>query len=197
MIQAEIKNLREIDEYLDTLPEETLGDVKRVFGKYILKAHAIVQRNTKWRLTKRTGALSRSIQTQVSGTSLKDVNASIFSKFKVGGAEVIYAPIHEYGGTINAINKYVRVPGGPYLNIPTASNKTPAGVMILSAREVFMATGYVRRTSTGKYGVFIMNTMMFVLVKRVHIPPRLGMRTAVDRQISPMLRELVDTIGEE
>lgn len=197
-IQVEIKNLREIEEYLDQLPEEAFDDAKRTFAKYILKAQTIVERNTKWRLKKRTGSLSRSIGTQVKGTSLKTLDASIFSRFNVGAAEVVYAPIHEFGGTINAIRAYARVPGGPYLNIPTKANQTPAGVTRLQPREVFFAgLGHIRRTKSGKWGVFIANTMMFVLVKRVHIPPRLGMRTAVDRQVSPLLRELAELIGRD
>ena len=197
-VQYEVRNLREIEEYFARMPEEMFDDAKRLFQVYTLKAYNIVQRNVTWRLQRRSGNLARSIQTSVTGTSLRTLEAGIHSRAAVGSAEVIYAPIHEYGGTIEARNKYVRIPGGPYLNIPTDANRTAAGVQRMSARDVFFRGGYMVRTRTGTWGVFLAGQMMFFLTnQRIHIPPRLGMRTAVDRQIDPLLRDLADMIGEE
>ena len=137
------------------------------------------------------------MRTSVTGTKLSSLRASIYSAANVGGIPVAYAPIHEYGGTIKAIDKYTGVPGGPYLNIPTGSNKTAAGVMKMSAKMVFDDGGYIQKSKAGNWGVFLGSQMMFVLKKQVKIPARLGMADAAESQIPTILSSLQELIGRD
>jgi len=114
----------------------------------------------------------------------------------VAGVPVKYAPLQEFGGIIKAINKYTGVSGGPYLNIPTKSNLTPAGVMKKSAKELFNAGAHIHKSKAGNWGVFIGGSMMMVLKKKVVIPARLGMIDAADDQIPTILSKLIALIGE-
>jgi len=109
---------------------------------------------------------------------------------------LVYTLTQEYGATIKAKKAYRNVPGGPYLNIPTKANKTAAGVTRLTARMVFDRGGYIQRTASKKWGVFLKNQMMFALVKQVDIPPRLGMREAAADEVPTILYKLQQMIGE-
>ena len=193
---VEITGLEEVKTFLSDMPEETFQGAKKVFQKAVIGAANKVKRFDN--LKTRTGALKRSIQQQVSGTTLKDLYASIFSAQGSGSDEVKYAPIQEFGGTVKAIDKYLKVPGGPYLNIPIADNKTPAGVMRESAREVFQSgEGHIRKAKSGKWLVFKGDKLMFVLVKQVTLSPRLGMFDAAEAEIPTLLSGLREMIGEE
>ena len=66
-----------------------------------------------------------------------------------------------------------------------------------SARTVFNEGGYIRKTKSNKWGVFLGNKMMFVLKKEVHIQPKLSMISSSERQIKPLLTSLSKIIGEE
>jgi len=193
---VEIKGLEEVKTYLSQFPDESFKGAKKVFQKAVLGAANKVKQFDK--LKTRTGALKRSIQQSVSGTNLRDLQASIFSAQGSGADEIKYAPIQEFGGVVRAIDKYARVPGGPYLNIPIADNKTPAGVMRESARSVFQSgEGYIRKAKSGKWFVFKGDKLMFVLVKSVTLTPRLGMRDAAEAEIPTLLQGLREVIGEE
>jgi len=193
---VEIKGLEEVKTYLSQFPDESFQGAKKVFQKAVLGAANKVKQFDK--LKTRTGALKRSIQQSVSGTNLRDLQASIFSAQGSGADEVKYAPIQEFGGVVRAIDKYARVPGGPYLNIPIADNKTPAGVMRESAREVFKSgEGYIRKAKSGKWFVFKGDKLMFVLVKSVTLKERLGMMDAAEVEIPTLLQGLREVIGEE
>lgn len=186
-----IENQKAIRDYLDNLPEDTFTKAKAGFQVLALAADTQVKKNTTTKLKRRSGALARSIRTGVKGTNLANLTGSIYALHKFGSATVVYAPIHEYGGTIKAKNAYHSVEGGPFLNIPTDENKTAAGVQRLTARMVFQHGGYI----AGK-GVYLDGVKMFSLVKAVKIPARLGMRDAVDDNIPTLLSTLADQIGE-
>jgi len=195
--KVEVRNLAEVNEYLNAMPEDTFDDAKRVFQTAVLAADRRVKLLFGRRLKSRTGMLRRSLRTNVTGTSLKNLSASFYSVSKVAGKTIAYAPIQEVGGTVKAINKYTGVPGGPYLNIPTSSNQTAAGVMRKSAKMIFDEGGYIQKSKKGNWGVFLGSKMMFVLKKKVHIPPRLSMVVSAERQIPTILSSLRDMIGEE
>ena len=195
--KVEVKNLAEINQYLQQMPENLFDDTKKVFQTAVLKADTKVKSNLTTILKSRTGMLRRSMHTSVKGTTLKTLRASTYSLANVGGTPVVYAPIHEYGGTITAINKYSGVPGGPYLNIPTGSNKTPAGVMKATAKTIFAEGGYIQKSRKGNWGVFLGSKMMFVLKSRVKIPARLGMRDAAEDQIPTILSSLKELAGRD
>lgn len=196
-LKVEVRNLAEVNQYLQQMPENLFDDTKKVFQKAVLKADAKVKSNLTTVLKSRTGMLWRSLHTSVKGTTLKTLRASIYSLANVSGTPVVYAPIHEYGGTITAIDKYTGVPGGPYLNIPTGSNKTPAGIMKKSAKMIFDEGGYIQKSRKGNWGVFLGGRMMFVLKSKVKIPARLGMRKAAEDQIPTILSSLKELVGRD
>jgi len=181
-------NLKEVVDYLKSIPADTFEVSKKEIARALFDADKDIKTNTA--LKKRTGNLFKSIKTKVTGTNLGNLHASI-------STNSIYAPVHEYGDTIRAIDKYRNVPGGPYLNIPTDSNKTPAGVTRLQAREVFNQGGNIAKFRSGKYGVMLNGEVMFTLHKQVTIKKRLHMVESAEDQIPTMLSRIADQIGEE
>lgn len=196
---VKITGADELQRFLQQLPDGMFSATKTAFSRAVINAQnkitSRIQNGSP--LYRRTGNLARSIQFAVEGTELKDLTASVFSASTVGGVPVVYAPIQELGGAVKAKNKYVRVPGGPYLNIPTAENKTASGVQRLSAREVFATGGKIIKSKAGKYVVLGKTQSgfapMFVLAKSVIIPPRLGMVAAANEQVSTLIDDL-DTL---
>jgi len=132
----------------------------------------------------------------VSGTSLASLKASVYSAANVDGQPVRYARIQEFGGTVTAKNAFKRLPGGPYLTIPTDSNKTPAGVMRKDARMLFNAGAHVHKSKAGNWGIFMGSKMMMVLKHQVKIPARFGMIESAEKEIPTVLSSLANIIGE-
>lgn len=191
-LRVDVINLAEVQQYLDELPEDTFNKSKNIFTDAVFVAHGTVAKNLTTKLKIRTGTLARSVRTEVEGTKLKNLRASLYGARDLGGKQLVYTLTQEFGATIKAKRAYKGVPGGPYLNIPIGSNLTPAGVQRLGAREVFNQGGYiVGRT------VMLKGEVMFALVKQVKIPPRLGMRDAVDEQIPTVLSSLQKLLGED
>ena len=190
--QVDEVSKRELNEYLRTFSERQFPEVKTAFQKHAMEAHATVQDNARSKLHHRTGTLARSIKFNVSGANIDSLEASIYTAANVGGAEVVYAPIHEYGGTISAKRAYRKVPGGPYLNIPLPKNLTAAGVQRMTPKMVFDRGGTLIPKNSGfGYNVLLPGVgLMFTLVKKVTIPPRLGMRDAVEEQIPLLIESL-------
>jgi len=187
-----------VPEYFERLPESTYKQAREVFAKSVLAADRKVKRNATDLIKVRTGRLRRSIRHSVSGMDLATLRASVFSGHDGGGKTVIYAPIHEFGGTVKAKNAYLRVPGGPYLNVPIGENLTAAGVMRLSAQMVFAQGGYIWRAKKGKrWLVMLGGEPMFVLIKQTKIKAQLGMRKAADDEVDVILAGLKKVLGEE
>lgn len=183
MASVEIVGLDDVRDLIKGIPKNSFEAAEKSIGKSVLAVHTEVS-SYSGGLNNRTGRLKRSLKTEFKGNDLNDLSGAVFTKTK-------YAPIHEKGGTITAKNAYINVPGGPYLNIPLAANKTPAGVMRRNAGEVFNAGGFMFKSKSGKY--FVANssgTPMFVLVRSVDIPARLGMEKAADDEIPTLLGEL-------
>lgn len=184
-VSVQVNNLAEVTRSLNRVPQMWFDDAKKVFQNATLRASNKTKSNATSILNVRSGHLKQSINQEVRGNNLQTLKASVFSASVVGGMPVKYAPIHEMGGTVTAKDKYMTVPGGPYLNIPTAANRTAAGVTRLQAREVFAMGGYLRGRS-----VWLGDVMMFALVRQVRIPPRLGMQEACNDEIPTILSEL-------
>lgn len=197
MLNVKVKNIAAIKRYLYIMPESMFKSARKVFSTAVFNADKKIKDNATTELKVRTGALRRSIVSMVSGNDLDTLQASVGSASKVGGVELVYAPLHEFGDTIRAKKAYKKVPGGPYLNIPMTANKTPAGVTRLQAREVFNQGGRVIKTKNGKYGVLLDGQMMFILKKEVEIKPRLGMMKAAEDEVPTILSGLVNLIGED
>jgi phage gpG-like protein len=190
MYDVRLEGGDEVQAWLNKLPERMFDSAKVAIGTAVFNTQAEVTKRLQGNpMQSRTGALARSILPEVKGEKLDNLVGRIYSTS-------IYAPIHEFGGPIKPIDKYLGVPGGPYLNIPMPANLTPAGVMRMNAKQVFDLGGYVAKTRTGKYGVFLKDQMMFILSKGVTIKPQLGMIKAAEGQIPVLLTRLNDLLQE-
>lgn len=183
-----------IAEEMRGVPVSLFLETKRVFANATRSAQReVVSGIRSGPLYRRTGALARSIQTEVIGSDIGTLSASLFSANPGGEKAVVYAPIHELGGTVKAKNKYMGVPGGPYLNIPLPANKTAAGVTRRSARTVFASGGTLARAGTRWFVIGKPTTKskrivpMFILVKQVVIPARLGMLSTATSYLPDIL----------
>lgn len=186
MSSVTVKNLGEVQGFLADLPADTFTVAKKEMARTLFEVDTAIKTNG--RLKQRSGQLFKSIQTVVGGSDLRTLKASIFT-------DSVYANIHEHGGEVKAKNAYKGVPGGPYLNIPTKSNKTPAGVTRLQAREVFNRGGYIAKFKSGRYGVMMGGQLMFTLHTSVKIPKRLGMAETSEDAIPTMLSRISAAIG--
>lgn len=180
-----IVGLEEVKELFRRQPEILFAGAKKEYQRAALNVHRVVSDRIRngTPLHSRTGALRRQLNFSVQGTTLETLSSAVWNT-------MIYAPIQETGGTIRAKDKYLRVPGGPYLNIPLAPNKTAAGVTRRQAREVFSAGGFLIRSRSGKWLVMLNGEPQFVLVKQVEIPARLGMFDAADDEVPNLLQRL-------
>ncbi len=197
-----VEGAKEVVKFLDQLPESTYDDARSVFLKRVAKAHAQVQVNLRTVMRVRSGTLARATRFEITGKTLKTLEGSLYvSQAGSGSTELIYARTQEYGspqGGIKAKKAYKRLPGGPYLNIPTKNNKTAAGVTRLSAKQVFQRGGYIKYFIGGTWGVILPGTgVMFTLHKKVEVPARMGMRASMEEQIPQVLEDLKNLIGEE
>lgn len=190
-IQVEVVGLGEVQHWLEQFPEESFQNARDAIHNAMFRAKAKTQKNATTILKVRSGTLRRSINFSTSGKTLSTLMGSFFAANKKGGATLSYAPIQEYGGTIKAKNAYKKVPGGPYLNIPAKDNKTPAGVMRKTARQVFQNGGFIRGRT-----IVLKGKTMFYLVKQVKIRARLGMNKAAEDEIPTLLGDLQKLIGE-
>lgn len=195
--RIESMSLADVRDYILDIPEKSFDDAKMVFKKAVIAADSEIKGRFGSEIQSRTGSLRRSLGTFVDGNQLSNLQASIYAAAYAAGVPLVYTMAQEFGGTIKAIDKYKKVPGGPYLNIPVFSNLTAAGVMRMGAREVFKAGGYIAKFGGRKWGVFLKGKMMFVLRKEVTLKPRLGMIDAAEKQIPTILSSLQNLIGEE
>lgn len=178
--------MEDLERFLGTLPERLHANAKKAYRSAVFGAQRDVTNNLKGTpMQSRTGSLARSILPEVKGSKLSDLSGRIYSTSR-------YAPIHEYGGVVKARDKYLGVPGGPYLNIPQDANKTPAGVMRMGAREVFDQGGYI----AGR-GVYLDGELMFVLVRQVTIKAQLGMRDAAEERVAGLIEELRNIVLDD
>lgn len=151
-VTATVSGYEDIKAALGRFPESSFDRARLSFSKAALAAQKDVIDNLAFgSLNTRTGFLKRSIQTSVRGRSLADLNAALFSAAQVGSTDVVYAPVHEFGAIIRAKKAYAKLPGGPYLNIPLPDNKTPAGVMRKTAKQIFEDGGRTIRSKKGNW----------------------------------------------
>lgn len=190
-IKIGVVGVAEVEDLLTQLPNRTFDATKQAISTSVFNVHRKVSDRVRdgrivegtESLHARTGALRRSLTPRVSGTTFKTLDGRVFTTS-------LYAPTHEFGATIKAKNKYLRVPGGPYLNIPLPKNKTAAGVTRKTARQVFQGGGYIAKGPRRYVVMGSDHTPMFVLVKSVKIKPRLGMRKAADDEVPTLLNNL-------
>ena len=186
----------EVDKLLNDLPEHLFESAKAEIRKAVFGAQRTVKKkfngNPETSLQSRTGDLSRSILTTLTGTTLNNLHAEVFTK-------KIYAPIHEVGGTIKAKKAFSGLPGGPYLAIPSDINKTRAGVTRMSVSDAFNASAFTVPLKAPKARFMILDPdlgPLFWLVKSVDIKARLGMVKAAEDEISTLLSRLDEILLE-
>ena len=193
-ITVDVRGITEVRAMLTKFPDETFQAATKAIRVATVNAKRTIQGNFvsysgtrgSSRLQNRSGGLRKSIRRETSGKDLANLFSRVFSDHE-------NASVHELGATINAKSKYVRVPGGPYLNIPTSSNLSGGGAMMFSPGEIFATGGYIFRSKSGNFIVASKGgTPMFVLVKSVTIKPRLGMEKAVTDEVPTLLRVLND-----
>jgi phage gpG-like protein len=195
-VTVDVRGIPEVRAMLTKFPDETFQAavvamrVATVNAKRTIQGRFVSYSGTRGgsRLQNRSGDLRKSIKRETSGKDLANLFSRVFSDNE-------NAAIHEFGGTINARSKYSRMPGGPYLNIPTSSNLSGAGSTMFSPGEIFATGGYIFKSKSGNFIVASKGgTPMFVLVKSVTIKPRLGMEKAVVDEIPTLLRVLSDEL---
>ena len=154
--------------------------------------HKMSQRTKNGPIYSRTGELSRSFNTRVYGSELRDIGGKVWTNSP-------YAGIHETGGVINAKNAYKNLPGGPYLNIPSSENRTAAGVMRLNAREAFNAGAFIIpiNSAKAKYMILLNNRPLFWLVKSVTIKPQLKFKSTAENQIPTFLSTINENLARD
>lgn len=204
-----INGIDAVRELFKQIPEAELRNVKIAINDTARAVQRdIINKATIGRpyLYARTGALWRSVKQKAAvGSQLSEVRGEVYTTS-------IYAPIQEFGGIVKAKDKFLRVPGGPYLAIPLKANKTPAGVMRFSVRDAFNNLGAVlRKTKSNKWFIGLENFKAkrkkgktqsvsyefipyFVLKKQVKIPPRLHFRRSLDLNMPYFAQRLQDIL---
>lgn len=141
-------------------------------------------------LARRTGALARSFQTEVTGSKIGDLRGAYFSTSR-------YAAIHETGGTITG--------KGKLLAIPLAAARTAAGVgrypspLRQTLPASFPGGTFVRRSRAGNLILFGRTvkgadpTPLFVLKQSVTIPARLGTQETWEKEVVPTIPKTIVT----
>lgn len=191
-ITVDVRGITEVRAMLAKFPDETFKAATVAMREATKNAKRTVQGNFKSydgsrggsSLHNRSGDFRRSVRRETSGTTLAGLFSRVYSDSE-------YASIHESGGTVRATNKYVSVPGGPYLHIPTPSNLSGSGIPIFTPGQLFATGGRIIKSRAGKWLVMSgKGVPMFVLVKSVTIPARLGMEDAVTDEIPTLLSVL-------
>lgn len=188
-LNVNVVNLSEVSDFIKKIPEESFDILKQELATSVFNADRNIKTNTD--LNRRTGNLMKSITNEISGTSIANLRASIFT-------DCIYAGIHETGGTVTAKNAYRGVSGGPYLNIPGKANLTSAGVMRQTPKMVFDNGGFImgRTVMRGGGDEARRYDVMFYLKKSVTIPPRLNMVKSVEDEVPTLLSRFSSRFGE-
>jgi hypothetical protein len=165
-VRIEVKGQQEIERKIREVPGVLFQVANKAMKKTIGGLQQTMVRRSgggEGQLKGRTGELKRSWRFNTTGNTIKTLAGMVES---VG---VKYARLHEYGGTITPKN-------AKWLTIPTDANKTKAGVTRMTARMVIQQGGFFAKNI-----IFLKQgngkpVPMFILVKRVTIPARLGFR---------------------
>ena len=179
---------KELLQKMDRLPpriRQRVGERALLKSALLLEAHIKQNKLSGQVLRVRSGRLRSSISHRLEPIG-QDLTARV-------GTNVVYARIHEFGGTITPKR-------AANLAIPTSLAKTPAGVPRYTARQLVAnpgVGGFVRTFFKHHklYGVTRSGKVRaaFILKKSLTIPQRSYMRTALrDKQ-----QEIIQTIAAE
>lgn len=189
--QVTYTGVESVQELIRSLPEKMTSALRGEVTTSVFNIQREVSGNFGGPIKVRSGNLRRSIQVEVAGVALGDTSGSIFS-------DMVYAPIQELGGVIEAKTAFRKLPGGPFLGIPVADNLTPSGLMRKSASTVMSEGGHFAKSHSGKWIIFSRSGgLMFVLVKSVTLKPRLGMVKAAENEVPKFLSRMDLRIQDE
>jgi len=174
-----------------TTPEKVAAHVKKALVASALEMEGQAKRNCRRVLQMRTGRLVGSITSGVApapgGKAAWDINLRAGGRAK--GADVPYAAIHEYGGTIRPKN-------GAYLRIPLGAALTTAGVDRFATPLRSTGAGLFGVVKTERGSLLLQHrpsgVPWYVLVPQVRMPARPFMRPAFD-EVVPKIAGRVET----
>lgn len=154
-----------------------------------LRAEARAKRNATTILRVRSGRLRASIRSLVEPgkDGGLDLKLSAGGGREGGSTEVVYARIHELGGTIRPVKR-------KFLAIPLPIARTPAGVSrYKTPRDV--PDLHVAQSKRGNLLLVKPDgTPWYVLRKRVDIPARPYLRPALEEASAALVPRLADTL---
>lgn len=183
----------EVMTLLASFPDEMFEIFKNAVNVSTTNVHRKVSNNfgtSGDKLRSRSGRLRRSLIMKVTGESISTLTG--FVRAGGGSSPIKYAVFQEFGGTVRPTNnKYARVPGGPYINIPLPDNLHPSGVMRQSAGMVFNEGGTLYKSRRGNWIVkSARGKNMFILKKQSVVKGRLGMLKAHSEQIPILIEDI-------
>jgi len=170
---------------LDRYPVKLHGELVRRVGPYLKKwvRREIAMKKFRDPLRRRTGTLSRAFDSISYGSNINNL------RFVTGTVhqEVPYANIHEFGGVIHA-------KPGKFLTIPLGAAKNLSGVAKFTARAA-MEEENVAIIKTSRALMIVRKhptrwEPLFLLVKEVKIPARLGFYAAFKDQIPELEKQM-------
>lgn len=185
------------DAAMDKAPTRLFKALKTRLVDYLSDfANATMTGKATSNLHRRSGQLAQSFRSQVDGTSLNTLRGTVYT-------DSVYAATQEF-------DAFHRPSTRKYLTIPLAGNLTPAGssrgdANLYKSRPTFLRPhprGYIMYLKTGKprpksKGARDNSIVpLFLLVKRVWIPGRLGFFQAWDAEQEEREELLMDAANE-
>lgn len=169
------------------LREQSIPEaIEDIFKKNMIKAVNFAKRNvtgggkSRKKLNVRSGRLRSSLNWHYQRDGLTHKG--------IIGSNVIYARIHEEGGTIRPVSRQ-------WLTIPLQAVKTKAGVTRWGAGDLGAARTFVKQLKDGR--LFIFGKVgkdrivpLFRLVRQVEIPPRPYLRPALLSIVPMVMKEI-------
>lgn len=181
-IQLDMKGF---DKGVKEMPKKMYAGMKNAFrtvGDSFLQKFQMTRLVGRPGLKKPTGHLAGSFKRIVFGGDIKSLNMIVFTDSK-------YARIHEHGGT-------VKPKRGKYLSIPLDAAKTSTGASRYTSPRDVPGLRFGGFSKAGNPLLRLDGVPMYVLVKSVKIPKRLGMFDTWDKQSPKTVRILNTAVGE-
>lgn len=172
-LNVDTVKLRRLQAAIDQVPERLFGELRETLRNEGARWEGEMQNRTRRVLKRRTGSLARSIRQDVAGSDLRSLELRAATTSP-------YAKVHEYGTTgKGGVLPSIVPKRAKFLTVPIGDNLTPAGVPRYPSAAALRGQGtFLLKTASGK--TFIVRRegeqlrWLWVLVKKVDIPPRLG-----------------------
>jgi phage gpG-like protein len=186
-LEGEKALLQKVDRLAPRI-REAVGRKALLQSALLLERHIKMEKLSGQVLHVRSGRLRSSISHRLEPIG-QDLTARV-------GTNLVYARIHEFGGTITPKR-------AANLAIPTEIAKTPAGVPRYTARQLIAAPsrgGFVRTFFRNRklYGVTRSGKVraVFVLVKSLTLPERSYMRSSLNEKRAEIIQTISAAVSE-